>query len=71
MESRLVIIPIWLVDFKKYSQPKIWELCFIWQETLVLLAQEAASQIILRELLWGGDGMGGSRLYRSFATKDR
>ena len=30
-----------------------WELCFIWQEFLRLQAQEAASQVILREQLWG------------------
>ena len=30
-----------------------WELCFIWQEFLGLQAQEAVSQVTLREQLWG------------------
>ena len=54
MESRQVIIGIWLIDFKKYSQPNIWELCFIWQGASVLLAQEVASQINL----WSEEVMG-------------
>ena len=41
---------------KKYSQPKSWELCFIQWEFLGLQARKGASQVTLKELLWGGDG---------------
>ena len=42
-----------LCRLKKYAQPKSWELCFIHQIFLGLQAQEAASQVTLRELLQG------------------
>ena len=42
-----------LCQLKKYAQPKSWELCFIHQIFLGLQAQEAASQVTLRELLRG------------------
>ena len=38
------------------SQPRGWELCFIWWEFLGLQAQETASQVALKELLQGGGG---------------
>lgn len=56
-----------LVDIN-YSQP-YWELCFSLKEFLGLQSQEAASQVTLIELLWGGEW--GARLYRSSATKRR
>ena len=58
-------------EVKKYSQPKSWELCFIQQEFSGLQAQEAASQVALRELLRGGGGEEGARLNRSFAAKGK
>ena len=53
---------------QKYSQPKSWELCFIWREFLELQAWEVASHKILRKLLQGGSG-GRDRLYRSLQQK--
>ena len=50
------IIMKWPLSTKKYPQPKSWELCFIPWEFLGLQAQEAASQVTLRELLWGSNG---------------
>ena len=41
---------------KEKSQPKSWELCFIWWEFLGLQALETVSQVTLRELLLGGKG---------------
>ena len=45
-----------MCQLKKYSQPKSWELHFIWLEFLGFQAQEKASQVTLRELLQGGEG---------------
>ena len=39
---------------KKYLQPISWELCFIQWKFGGLQAWETASQVTLRELLWGG-----------------
>ena len=71
----------WTAGFSKLTHPcvvlniaqsKSWKLCFIRREFLELQAQEAASQISLREALWGsGWGCWGARLYRNFVTKGR
>ena len=46
------LLVIWFVNLKNIHSLKV-ELCFIWWEILELLAQEAASQITLRELFKG------------------
>ena len=69
-EDAVIILFYWIIEgqqltkpvmLKKYSYPKSWELCFIWWEFLQYQAQEAVSQVTLRELLWGGRGGGGER----------
>ena len=52
-----------LCGLKKYSQPKSWELCFIWQEFLGLQAWGAASQVTLRELLRSSEEVRGELGY--------
>ena len=44
------------VDLKKYSQPESWELYFNWWAFVGLQVQETASQVTLREQLWGSEG---------------
>ena len=49
---------------KRQSQPKSWELCFIWWKIFGLQAWESASQSNLEKLLlgdWWGMGGGGGR----------
>ena len=50
--SRFVARGYWL---EKQLQPKSWELCFIQWEFWGLQVKETASQVNLRELLWGGE----------------
>lgn len=45
-----------LLTKKIYSQSKSWDLYFIWQEFLGLLAWKAASSVTLSELFQGGNG---------------
>ena len=57
---------------KKYLQPKSWDLCFIQWKFGGLQAWETASQVTLRELLWGGRaGCGRNQVILKFATKGR
>ena len=53
---------------KKEPQPKSSALCFIRWEFLGLQARETASQVTLRESLWGGGG-GGVSLHRRFQQR--
>ena len=45
-----------ILEWVASSSSKSWELCFIWWEVLEFQAWETASQVTLRELLWGEVG---------------
>ena len=71
MSSRLRTIwamqPLENCQLKKYSQPKSWELCFIWWKCLGLQAWETATQVTLRELLRVDEGR--SQVIQKFCNK--
>ena len=48
MPAKYYTLVYFTVDLKTYSQPKNWELYFIWWEILGRQALEAAAHIILK-----------------------
>ena len=68
-ETCIVIYSFLKLSTKKYSQPKGGELRFIQWEFLGLQAWEAASQVILRELLQRNEG--GSQDIQEFCHKEQ
>ena len=52
-----------------WTEPTSWELCFIQWTYWGPQTWKAASQVPLRELLLGGDGV--FRIYKNFTTRDR